>query len=137
MIDRCRRGPSRRRSAAATAARSGGVHRDGEHAPLAPTRALPVDGAEPSMGAGVLAGVVATLSLVAAANREIFGHDGFRGQQESIIQATLCQRDVFVVMPTGGGKSMCFQLPSLLLDGITLVVSPLIALMILNMQNIY
>ncbi len=58
-----------------------------------------------------------------------FGYDSFRPLQEQIINDVLDHKDLMVVMPTGGGKSMCFQLPSLMLDGITLVISPLIALM--------
>lgn len=58
-----------------------------------------------------------------------FGMATFREPQEAIIHAVLEQRDTLVVMPTGGGKSLCFQLPALLLPGVTLVVSPLIALM--------
>ena len=57
-----------------------------------------------------------------------FGH-GFRPLQEEIVQDALAGRDVFALMPTGGGKSLCFQLPALLRDGLTIVVSPLIALM--------
>ncbi len=58
-----------------------------------------------------------------------FGYDSFRPLQEKIINDVLAHKDLMVVMPTGGGKSMCFQLPSLMLDGVTLVISPLIALM--------
>lgn len=61
--------------------------------------------------------------------KEYFGHDGFREGQESLIDAVLAGRDVLGIMPTGAGKSMCFQIPALMLDGIALVVSPLISLM--------
>lgn len=61
--------------------------------------------------------------------QKYFGMPSFREPQRSIIQSVLDQKDTLVVMPTGGGKSLCFQLPALLLPGVTLVVSPLIALM--------
>ncbi len=61
--------------------------------------------------------------------QRVFGYSGFRPGQEELIDGVLNGRDVFGIMPTGGGKSMCYQLPALMLPGITLVISPLISLM--------
>lgn len=64
-----------------------------------------------------------------AALKSRFGFDQFRAGQEAIVRNALAHRDVLAIMPTGGGKSLCFQLPAVLQEGVTLVVSPLIALM--------
>src|SRR5213082_2723676 len=61
--------------------------------------------------------------------KKYFGYDAFRPLQQEIIDDALSGRDVFALLPTGGGKSLCFQLPALMRDGVTVVVSPLIALM--------
>ena len=61
--------------------------------------------------------------------KEVFGYDAFRPLQAEIVADALAGRDVFALLPTGGGKSLCYQLPALLRDGLTVVVSPLIALM--------
>ena len=60
--------------------------------------------------------------------KENFGFESFREGQEAVVSALLAGKSAAAVFPTGGGKSLCYQLPALLLDGLTLVVSPLIAL---------
>jgi ATP-dependent DNA helicase RecQ len=61
--------------------------------------------------------------------KETFGHDGFRSFQEEVVDTIIAKQDVLTILPTGGGKSLCYQLPTLLMDGVTVVISPLIALM--------
>ncbi len=61
--------------------------------------------------------------------KDIFGHEKFRSFQEEVVDTILAKRDVLTILPTGGGKSLCYQLPTLLMGGVTIVISPLIALM--------
>src|SRR3982750_4598715 len=66
---------------------------------------------------------------LAASLQDFFGFSGFRRGQREAVEAAVAGRDVLVVMPTGSGKSLCYQLPALLRDDLTIVVSPLVALM--------
>ncbi|MGC1479580.1 MAG: DEAD/DEAH box helicase, partial [Chthoniobacterales bacterium] len=75
------------------------------------------------------AGKVPRMKELRAKLKEVFGYDEYRPLQAEIMGAALEGKDVFALLPTGGGKSLCYQLPALMRDGLTVVISPLIALM--------
>ena len=70
-----------------------------------------------------------TVISIKASLQKYFGFNTFKGAQEAVIENVLAGKHTFVIMPTGGGKSMCYQLPALMSEGTAIVVSPLIALM--------
>jgi ATP-dependent DNA helicase RecQ len=82
--------------------------------------------AKKTTGKTIAAKKIANLS---AQLQDQFGFDGFKGDQEAIINTVLSGKDTFVIMPTGGGKSLCYQLPAMISPGVAIIVSPLIALM--------
>ena len=61
--------------------------------------------------------------------KEVYGYDSFRGQQEEIISHVMSGQNAFVLMPTGSGKSLCYQVPAICMNGVGIIVSPLVALM--------
>ena len=73
--------------------------------------------------------MVSDKACAATLLRDVFGFDGFRLGQEEIVEAVIAGENTLDIMPTGGGKSLCFQLPALMREGVTVVISPLIALM--------
>ena len=99
---------------------------EGSEPPEPSRRPTESSSAEPGRPPGAAGG---PLNAARGALQEVFGFEGFRPGQEAVIDALLGGRHALTVMPTGSGKSLCFQIPALVMDGLTVVVSPLIALM--------
>ena len=99
---------------------------EGSEPPGPSSRPLDSSSGAPARPPGAAGG---PLNAARGALREVFGFEGFRPGQEAVIEALLDGRHALTVMPTGSGKSLCFQIPALVMDGLTVVVSPLIALM--------
>ena len=99
---------------------------EGSEPPGRPSHSTESSSGEPARRPGEAG---SPLNAARGALREVFGFEGFRPGQEAVIEALLAGRHALTVMPTGSGKSLCFQIPALVMDGLTVVVSPLIALM--------
>ena len=99
---------------------------EGSEPPARSSRSTQSSSEQPARQSGVADG---PLDAARGALREVFGFEGFRPGQEAVIEALLAGRHALTVMPTGSGKSVCFQIPALVMDGLTVVVAPLIALM--------
>ncbi len=80
--------------------------------------------------------IVKEAALMKEVLKDVFGFDNFKGNQEAIIKHLLSKKDTFVIMPTGGGKSLCYQLPAMMCEGTAIIVSPLIALMKNQVDNL-
>ncbi|MGQ0573306.1 MAG: DNA helicase RecQ [Pseudonocardia sp.] len=92
------------------------------HPPVVGNRAVPAR-------AGPVARRIAAVTAPVEVLRRVFGYEGFRGEQQEVVEHVCAGGDALVLMPTGGGKSLCYQVPALVRDGVGVVVSPLIALM--------
>lgn len=79
----------------------------------------------------------ASHTAIQATLQQIWGYSSFRPPQGDIVDCLLQQRDALIILPTGGGKSVCFQLPALMQPGLTLVISPLVALMENQVQELH
>ena len=83
-----------------------------------------------------MGGATLNLDAARACLKQVWGYDAFRLRQEDIVAEALAGKDVLAVLPTGGGKSICFQVPALLKEGVALVITPLISLMKDQVRNL-
>src|SRR5215510_10746681 len=91
-------------------------------------KVLKTDTVAKKNGTSKSSGTISSTQLHSAL-QEHFGFDSFKGNQEAIIKTLLSGKDTFVIKPTGGGKSLCYQLPAIISEGVAIIISPLIALM--------